>query len=161
MERQLNNMLKSKNYIDNGQRDNKLNFINFGLLFMTLMFIETMVYMLIRHYYNFNSTNYLNDLIYFIPLSFVYEIIFDFFHYTAHRLEHNNKYLYQYVHKIHHTHSHPTTLTTYYQHPLDIIMSKAIPNIITLCIVSRISTLTLDMILTYKTFVEIGGHLRK
>jgi hypothetical protein len=59
-------------------------------------------------------------------LSFVVEIIFDFFHYWSHRVLHTNKFLYINIHKKHHRYRHPTSLLTFYQDPLDLIITNSI-----------------------------------
>jgi sterol desaturase/sphingolipid hydroxylase (fatty acid hydroxylase superfamily) len=101
------------------------------------------------------------DLIQFIPISFMFEIIFDFFHYWMHRLCHENKYLYRMFHKKHHRFQHVTPVVTFYQHPFDLILSNHIPMIIALYMCPAISSFQFFLILTYKTFVEIAGHSGK
>lgn len=163
MERQLNYALSEKKYIDEDVhlRNNKIDYVKLSWLFVELIFIETFFYIFAMKNYDFKQTNYFNDIIYFVPISFIYEIVFDFFHYFTHRIEHSNKYLYQNIHKTHHTFSHPTTVITYYHHPIDIIFTNVIPQILTLCIIPKISIFTFNIILTYKTFIELSGHSGK
>ena len=114
-----------------------------------------------RTIFNFNEDTVtpLVDYLTFIPLSFLSEIIFDFFHYWAHRLSHSNKFLYK-IHKEHHKHKYPTAITTFYQHPIDLIISNSIPALLSAYIV-RLSLFQLSILSVYKTFVEIGGHTGK
>lgn len=104
---------------------------------------------------------FLADLVLFIPISFGFEIIFDFFHYWTHRLVHENKYLYGLVHKKHHTHKHPSPIITFYQSPLDLVITNFSPTMITMLILPEMSYFTFVIISTYKSFVEISGHLGK
>lgn len=109
-------------------------------------------------FFQFNETNYIYDLLILFPLSLIIELIFDFFHYWAHRLSHN-KYFYG-LHKIHHAHKYPTAVTTFYQHPIDLIIANTIPVLITLYLI-RVSFFQVSLITAYKTFIEISGHTGK
>lgn len=106
------------------------------------------------------SKNIYHDIIYFIPHSFIFEIIFDFFHYITHRLLHN-KHLYKYLHKKHHKFKHPISIITFYQDPLDLMITNSIPTILSILLVSKISYLQFNFILVYKNFIEISGHTGK
>jgi len=106
------------------------------------------------------SNNLFIELVYFIPLSFCFEIIFDFFHYIGHRLLHN-KYLYKHIHKAHHKFAHPIAIITFYQDPIDLIITNSIPIYLTLLIMNKIPYLTFNFIIIYKTFIEICGHIGK
>ena len=106
----------------------------------------------------------IKDFLYFIPVSFAFEIIFDFFHYVSHLAFHKIKFLYVNFHKLHHTYGNPTSILTFYQHPFDYICTNMIPLLLTYLIVSvfvDISNFQLLLILTYKTHIEIGGHCGK
>jgi len=131
------------------------------LLFITSMFVETTTHYFITTFYNFNSSNFILDFITFIPISFVFEILYDFMHYWIHRLIHTNKTLYQYLHKIHHYKNTPTYLDTYYQHPIDLILSNSIPLIVSILLLNRLTYLQFCLITVYKTAVEIAGHTGK
>ena len=103
------------------------------------------------------------DLIYFIPVSFIFEIMFDLFHYITHRIMHHN-FFYKYSHKKHHKFPHPSSITTYYQHSFDIIITNVIPTFLTLYIMSQyicISYYMFTLINMYKTYIEIAGHCGK
>jgi sterol desaturase/sphingolipid hydroxylase (fatty acid hydroxylase superfamily) len=171
LERGVNYILQDKKYIcqDDANYDNALtnrkisDKINLKtcLYFLSSTFIETLTHLIIVKFYNFNGRTLFDDLILFIPISFIYEIIFDLFHYLTHRIEHENKFAYKYIHKVHHTHSHPTTLTTYYHHPIDLVLTNTFPQIITLIIIPKISFRMYNLIIIYKIFTEISGHSGK
>jgi sterol desaturase/sphingolipid hydroxylase (fatty acid hydroxylase superfamily) len=149
-----------ENELMNRQQASKINFST-CIYFLSSTCIETLTYLFIAKYYIFIEQNLIDKIIYFIPISFIYEIIFDIFHYIAHRIEHENSYLYKHIHKIHHTNKYTTILTTYYQHPIDLILSNTIPQIITLMIIPKISFFTFNLITIYKIFTEISGHSGK
>lgn len=113
-----------------------------------------------------NNNDIYNDLLMFIPVSFVFELIFDFFHYTAHRYMHVNKFLYKYCHKKHHKFSHPTPILAFYQDPFDLLLSNTLPTYVTAYIMTQLFKYNMSfqmflMINTYKTFTEITGHAGK
>ena len=120
-------------------------------------FIESITVSVIKQYVPL-TTNIVRDILTLLPLSFMFEVIFDFFHYWTHRMCHANKYLYAHSHKKHHTHKHVTSILTFYQHPIDIIISNVIPLVCTLYILRRITLFQLAIIVIYKTFTEISGH---
>ena len=124
--------------------------------------VETITYIFIKNtLFGSVSIISLNDIIYFIPKSFIFELIFDFFHYSTHYLLHSNKFLYFYIHKKHHKFSHPLPIITFYQSPLDLIITNSVPQFITLIIFPRLSLFQFNIILTYKSFIEISGHSSK
>lgn len=98
--------------------------------------------------------------IFFIPHSFIFEIVFDFFHYCFHRLCHTNKLLYKHVHSHHHADSRITVYTTFCQHPIDLLLTNIIPVICTSYIVP-INHYYLFIFFWCKSFLEISGHLGK
>jgi sterol desaturase/sphingolipid hydroxylase (fatty acid hydroxylase superfamily) len=119
----------------------------------------------LTHPYLVVNNNYLFDLATFIPISFLYEIIFDFFHYWVHRIFHTNQYLYQHIHKKHHKNYHLTTIMTFYQSPLDFILAVLFPEVLSFVILQSIffkfSLFQYILILNYKLFSEITGHCGK
>jgi len=125
----------------------------------TTTFIETMTHLFIKFniIHSYFSKNIYHDIIYFIPYSFMFEIVFDFFHYLAHRLLHH-KYIYKYLHKKHHKFKHPISITTFYQDPLDLMITNFTPTILTLSVIPKISYLQFHFIVVYKNFIEISGH---
>lgn len=118
--------------------------------------LENITYLCIPHQ---NTTRYLFDILCFIPLSFIFEVAFDFFHYWTHRICHMHPWLYRQTHKKHHEHCLVSPHTTYHQHYLDIILTNSIPFILTYWMFPfKLSSWQLHMMLVYKTFVEISGH---
>jgi len=130
--------------------------------------IETITHIYIESYIlNQNGKNIqtIYEIAYFIPISFIFEIIFDFFHYFAHRSLHH-KLLYKYSHKKHHRFEHPSSITTFYQDPTDLLMTNSIPTILAFYLTSRIMCLHVtliqyNLIIVYKSFIEISGHCGK
>jgi Delta7-sterol 5-desaturase len=99
--------------------------------------------------------------IYFISMSFMFEIIFDFFHYWTHRIVHIYPKLYKNIHKHHHTHQHVTPIIAFYQSPLDLIITNSIPTLLTLMICPSMSHFTFILLFNYKKYIEIAGHNNK
>jgi lathosterol oxidase len=129
---------------------------------LTTTAVETMTYLFIKTHIidvDFSRPMY-SELIYFIPLSFLFELIFDFFHYSTHRLLHH-PYLYKFLHKKHHKFKHPIAITTFYQEPLDLIITNSLPTIATLLIVPQFTYVMFHFIIVYKNFIEISGHSGK
>lgn len=128
-------------------------------------FIESLTLLFVQKYYfgyvGMEDLNFLNEFLWFFPLSFIFEIIFDFFHYWTHRMAHSNKTLYKFLHKKHHKFVHPTAIITYYQEPLDLIITNSIPNLLTLCLMPKLSYFQYILILLYKSHIEISGHVGK
>jgi sterol desaturase/sphingolipid hydroxylase (fatty acid hydroxylase superfamily) len=98
------------------------------------------------------------DIIYFIPWSFIFEIILDFFHYWTHRIVHGSTVLYSLTHKKHHKYPHPITILTYYQDTFDILFTNTLPLFITMCIMWRTSLFQFNLMLLFKEYIEISGH---
>jgi len=107
----------------------------------------------------YTTNNIFYDLITFIPKSFIFEIIFDFFHYWTHRISHY-KYLY-YYHKTHHEHTNNITVFSTYNHNFyDLIITNVLPMYLTSLIVP-LYELQFFIFLIIKTFIEISGHSGK
>jgi len=140
----------------------------FALHIFSSTTIETITYMFIKYQMpQFQTHNHPStiitpkDILYFIPQSFLFELVFDFFHYWTHRMLHSNKFLYTHIHKKHHKFNYTIPILTFYHHPLDLVITNSIPQIITLCIFPSISFFQYNVILSYKTFIEISGHSGK
>jgi len=94
----------------------------------------------------------------FIPMSFVFEIIFDFFFYLAHRQLHLTHSSW---HKMHHEYIHLKPSITFYQDIIDILATVTLPFLFAqqlLQLVYPLSSLEISLLLTYKIFIEISGH---
>lgn len=100
-----------------------------------------------------------STLPFFILKSFLFEIIFDGLHYCVHRASHTYPILYRF-HKVHHKFIHPTAITTFYIHPIDLFLSYSMPLAISTKLLS-INRWEFYLITTYLTYVEIAGHLGK
>ena len=155
------NKEKIQNTKLNSYINKNVNFNELKYYFITTTLIESLTHLFIQNYILLN-TNTLSLL--FIPKSFVYEIIFDFFHYITHFYLHYNKYLYKNLHKIHHKFSEPIGLITFYQHPIDLLITNSIPTILALILtktIFRLNYLEFNLIIIYKIFIEICGHIGK
>jgi sterol desaturase/sphingolipid hydroxylase (fatty acid hydroxylase superfamily) len=106
------------------------------------------------------TTAILHEMIWFIPISFTFEIVFDFFHYCMHRISHTYRPLFKHFHAIHHSQHKINVLTTFHHHPIDLIITNTIPLLLTSRIVP-LNTFTLTAIFWYKTWIELGGHVGK
>jgi len=138
---------------------------NFYVLGATI--VETITLLIIQEYFFLiiNTDTYLSDLLFFIPISFLFEIIFDFFHYWTHRIIHKNKLLYNFLHKKHHKFQHPTSIITFYQNPFDLMITNSFPNIISIFIMKSLDVnltfFQLVLLNVYKMYIEISGHIGK
>ena len=95
----------------------------------------------------------------FIPMSFMFEVVFDFFHYWVHRSLHYSALPW---HKAHHTYVHLTPAIAFYQDWADLILANVIPfflaNRIVQTVWGPLTAMELSLLLTYKIFVELSGH---
>ncbi len=161
----INYGLKDKENISENDEELKEEYKGeFLVHFFQATFIETLTLMLVhKYYFTFPVTdfNLLYEFLLFIPKSFMFEIVFDFFHYWSHRMAHSNKTLYKFLHKKHHKFAHPTSIITYYQEPLDLILTNSIPTILTLCLIPKVTYFQYTLILLYKSYIEISGHVGK
>eukprot|EP01084_Bolivina_argentea_P092980 167242_1 len=124
--------------------------------------------------YNITSFNDINlviigDILYqitmFILQMFVWEVWFDFGHYWGHRMAHIYKSLYEFGHIVHHE-----SLSTDAFDGLNItfddaLLTNFVPHMLSLFITTQIfgfksfSTLEYHIMGSYKTFVEVTGHV--
>jgi sphinganine C4-monooxygenase len=110
----------------------------------------------------FSMVNILSSILYFIPMSFVFEVILDFFHYWSHRMLHLNKTLYKKTHNTHHQHASPIFINAYYFSPFDLILSISIPMMLTFIILPyKVTLFEFFMISVYKQYTELAGHSGK
>ena len=157
---------KDNNLIDSYKRfEPKERFpYEFDLFVVSSTLIETITHVFIKNmFYNHKEDLHItNDLIYFVFVSFSFEIVFDFFHFINHFIFHKNSYLYKNIHKIHHKFKYPSSITTFYQHPIDLLFTSSLPTILSLYFMPIKPTyFQYILILTYKTFIEISGHSGK
>lgn len=102
-----------------------------------------------------------NNLVWltFVPMSFMFEVVFDFFHYWVHRSLHWSALSW---HKTHHTYAHLTPAIAFYQDWADLILANVIPFLLANRIVQTVwgplTSMELALLLTYKIFVELSGH---
>lgn len=123
--------------------------------------IETITYACIRVFlFHTYSRISVKDIVLFIPLSFLFELLFDFFHYWLHRLVHQGVF-YRSVHKKHHKYRNPVSIITYYQDPIDLILTNSIPTLLALMLLPVLSLGQYHLLLVYKEFIEISGHCGK
>ena len=135
----------------------------FDLFVISTTIVDSITHVIIKKYFlnDFTSLN-LYDLVEFVFISFAFEIIFDFFHYWMHFYLHKNTLLYQNFHKIHHKWIYPMPILTFYNHPFDFFFTNSIPTFLTMCIFpSKITYFQYELMHTYKTLLEIGGHSGK
>jgi sterol desaturase/sphingolipid hydroxylase (fatty acid hydroxylase superfamily) len=131
---------------------------------ISISLIDSLLIKIILELIKFRSSSFAFDLITFTPVSLLFEIIFDFFHYWAHRFTHINKFLYKKLHKTHHLATVPNVWSTFHQNPFDYLFNNGIPLILTTTIINNIIPLSLyqfSLILIYKIFIEISGHCGK
>ena len=136
----------------------------FFLRMLMASFIEAITFLAIFRLQILHNRLDWKEALCFVPISFVFEIIFDFFHYWIHRLLHSIPLLYILFHKSHHKFQHPNAMTTFYQHPVDLILSNSIPTLLSLLILSQFFSVSFFFFLlatTFKTFIEISGHTGK
>jgi lathosterol oxidase len=100
------------------------------------------------------------ELLTFLPRSFLFELVFDFGHYTTHRFAHYIPYIYQNIHKEHHQDILISPWTTYHQNPIDLLLTNTLPLLFASQIVPT-SHLFVCVMMWYKTLLEVGGHLGK
>jgi len=101
------------------------------------------------------------DLLWFIPTAFAFELVFDFFHYWAHRGIHESPWLYRHVHKKHHSHRNVNCQVTFYEEPSELVLTNVLPTVVTLMILPPMSKFMFSLILIYKEYIEICGHVGK
>lgn len=157
----INYGLRNKKYVNNLKLpiEEYHGEFHYNIIYFTV--IESITYIFIDKYIINKTVFNIYQIICFIPISFLYEIIFDFFHYWTHKFLHINNFYYVHFHKKHHKFLHPISILTFYQNPVDLLITNSIPNILTLLIVRNISLPILNIILVYKMFTEITGHSGK
>lgn len=97
----------------------------------------------------------------FIAKSFLFEVMFDFFHYWMHRICHSSRYLYIAVHKTHHRNTVPYVLTTFDHNIFDLALTNMMPFLAATYFISfgpKWHQMEIQWLLVYKTYVEMAGH---
>jgi len=153
----------NKKNINDRHEINERYYGEFHLSLITTTSIETLTHMYIYSYMAFRfdlSYSILYDLVMFIPISFLFEILFDFFHYWGHRILHH-PLVYIYSHKIHHRFLRPKAITTFYQDPIDLFITNSVPTFLGMSMIPYMSHLLFHWIIIYKNFIEISGHCGK
>ena len=150
----LTRLTKNKDYITSGERTQTFNIVDF----VKTASVETFSFYLLTNYYTNNSLSITQDLIYFIPRSFIFELIFDFGHYCTHRIIHTIPLLYRIVHKKHHR-DYLINVDTSYNHTIsDYILTNTLPLLLAAHFLPS-SRYFYSLIIWYKSFVEFGGHI--
>lgn len=150
--------VKHKSLIENHLTVKESYKHEFDLNVLSSTLVEALTYVVVRVYILKGCyTVTIGDIIWFIPFSFLFELVFDFFHYWTHRMVHHH-FVYAYIHKKHHKHFHPITITTYYQEPLDLLITNSVPVVLTLLLIPLLSLPQYHIMLTYKEYIEISGH---
>ena len=106
------------------------------------------------------STPIVQEILLFIPKSFAYEIIFDFFHYWAHRATHAIPALYRVMHAEHHAQTLLDPYKAYYQSIPDLVATNFLPLVAATTLIP-VSPRFLFVFFWYKTFTEASGHIGK
>jgi sterol desaturase/sphingolipid hydroxylase (fatty acid hydroxylase superfamily) len=152
----LNILSEKREYYTPGERKNNFDIINY---YKTIL-VNTISYYIINKYISIPSSNIIQNIIYFIPKSFIYELVFDLGHYSTHRILHTYPILYRYIHKKHHEDNLINIYTTYNHTTLDYLITNTVPLIITSCIVPM-SQFEQILMKSYKSVTELAGHTGK
>lgn len=149
----LNQITNNKSRINDKTIPHKTNTENV-ITNISFVSLTDTVSILICSYYD---TSLYNSILLFIPSMFMFEVVFDFFHYWAHRTCHH-KYLY-WIHKQHHQDTYDLNIySTFNHYPLDLLLTNILPMYLTSNIVpmTRLNFMTF---MFYKTYIEISGHM--
>ena len=152
----LENLSHNKEYITKGIRTRQYDLIDF----IKTNLIETLSFYLLITYNSSNSVSIIKDIIYFIPHSFLFELILDFGHYWTHRISHSIPLLYQIVHKKHHNDYYININTSYNHTMCDYILTNTLPLLFAGYMIPS-SVYTYNLIFWYKNFIEFSGHTGK
>lgn len=104
------------------------------------------------------------DIVYFVPMSLLFEVLLDLFHYWSHRALHAWPLIYQYTHKTHHKYPHPQILHAYYHSPADLLITNSVPTVCAILLTQRVFHITsfqFTALMVYKSYTEIMGHSGK
>lgn len=152
----INNATVRRPYITTGVRKQTFDLVNFAKTGL----IETASYYYASRVVARVSSSILMDIVLFIPTSFVFELVFDFFHYWTHRGAHMNYTVYKMVHSKHHEHALVDASTTYQHSALDLLLTNFLPIVLATSIVP-LSDYTTVLVFWFKSLVEVAGHTGK
>jgi sterol desaturase/sphingolipid hydroxylase (fatty acid hydroxylase superfamily) len=147
---------KDKKFYLEGENRTEFNLVEY----VKTIGVNSFSYYLIVNKLCYESQNMSADIIYFIPKSFIYELIFDFGHYWAHRILHTNPILYRYIHKKHHSNKLINIYTSFDHTVADYLITNTTPLYLTTYIFPM-SKYQFTAQFIYKTFTEISGHSGK
>lgn len=100
------------------------------------------------------------DLILFPIITFLFELVFDFFHYITHYLGHKIPQLYRF-HKVHHEYStNLNVFQAFHHHMVDLFLTNFLPTIATYTLMP-IPARAFCIWMVYKVTIELAGHLAK
>ena len=122
-------------------------------------FFNSISLFLTANYFSYPAPLSFWHVLLFIPYSFVFEVLFDFFHYWSHRILHQIPFLYRLVHSRHHrTVGNIDVYTTFDHDVMDLVLTNFLPTVLT-CLLCRPTTLFLCIWFIYKTSQEMFGHV--
>ena len=151
----INSATVRRDFITKGERKQRFEIGNFTKTSL----IESASYYYASHI-AYPTTSILFDIIMLIPMSFLFELVFDFFHYWTHRGAHSNTAFYRIIHSKHHEHSLVSAATTYNHNALDLLLTNFLPVVLATSIVP-LSDYTTILVFWYKSIVEVAGHTGK
>lgn len=152
----LKTITSKRPYILNTTSQRSEPFVLENFLLTTAM--ETTSY-IVASSFTLANNNVQKEILYFIPLSFAYELLFDFFHYCTHRAMHIQLF-YKYIHYKHHENYLINAYTTYNHTLPDLFITNFLPIVATSSILP-VSQYTLTTIFWYKAIIEVSGHTGK
>lgn len=121
--------------------------------------VDGMSHLVTQHFFIVRElqVNTTIGVLYVILSCFLFEIIYEFFHYWTHRFLHQ-KTMYAWFHKTHHKFWCPNAIHAFYQHPVDIIVSHSIPNAIAVIMLPNMYYVYYHCSTVYKQYVDICVH---
>jgi len=107
-----------------------------------------------------STTSIPMELLLFLPRSFLFELIFDFFHYWTHRLIHTYPIAYNYIHRLHHDNPLINSYNTFRHTILDMAITNTFP-FLTAMYLCPVPRYTLVLLFWLKNIIEVSGHTGK
>jgi len=152
----INYLNKDKQFYTEGERSDNFNLVNY----VKTTAVNSATYYLIINNLSSEKIHMSKDILYFIPKSFIFELILDFGHYWAHRIVHMSPILYRIVHKKHHIHNLIDVNTSYSHNASDYLITNMLPMLLSSYLIPM-SKYQFTIQFVYKSLVEIGGHSGK